>query len=120
VKATTIDSLDMKQLAGEAPATAAEPAWASLDSQERARRIAEDQQRTMATVRAIEAGSANAPKMPGDAFSLHRRLERVLKEYGWLHNKGPATPDFYFTDERQALMDARATARALYEALEAI
>ncbi|SRR5260221_3869089 len=110
----------MRQLTGEAPATAAEPAFASLDSQERARRIVADQARTAETLRAIEAGENRAPAMPGDVSSLHRRMDRTLVEYNWMKNKGPVLPDFNFKTVQEAAEDARAIVRALVVAVEAL
>jgi hypothetical protein len=115
VKTQTITSLSPEQLMGQT-----QPAWARLDSQERARQIQADQERTRETVRAIEAGESNAPKMPGDIFSLNERMKRTLTEYRWLKNGGPSLPDFYFRSASEAAENVRAVARAMVSASEVL
>jgi hypothetical protein len=64
--------------------------------------------------------SPNAPPIPTDASSLHTRIGRAMLEYRWMHGGSPACANFYFSDERAALMDARLAARALASALEVL
>ena len=115
MKTQTITSLSPEQLMGQA-----QPAWASLDSQERARQIQADQERTRETVRAIEAGEARTPPIPGDIFSLNRRMDRALVEYRWLANGSPSLPDFYFRTAQEAAANVRAVARAMVAASEVL
>jgi hypothetical protein len=115
-----IDFLEEAEVSANSPQPAAQPAFASLSAEERLRHIQADHARTAETVRDIEAGINRAPPIPGDVFSLNRRLDRTLTEYQWLRNKGPAMPDFYFTSAQEAAENVRAVARALVAAAEAL